>query len=135
MAGADPQASFVVLSGLDGYRASLPLADLLAPDVLLADQLDGEPLSMAHGAPLRLVAPAHYGYKSVKHIKSVEFRCSDAGYRPIGFRFMSHPRARVAEEERGQWLPGWLLRYLYRPLVRPTIARFERVSGTQPAQT
>jgi hypothetical protein len=48
---------------------------------------------------------------------------------------MSHPRARVADEERGQWLPGWLLRYLYRPLVRPTIARFERVSGEQPAQT
>jgi len=135
MAGVDPQASFVVLSGLDGYRASLPLADLLAPDVLLADRLGGEPLSMAHGAPLRLVAPAHYGYKSVKCIKGVEFLCSDADYRPIGSSFMSHPRARVADEERGQWLPGWLLRYLYRPLVRPTIARFERVSGEQPAQT
>ena len=45
--------------------ADLPLEDLLAPDVLLADRLEGQPLPVAHGAPLRLVAPAHYGYKSV----------------------------------------------------------------------
>src|SRR6185436_19658550 len=101
-----------------------PLADLLAPDVLLADRLDGEPLSIAHGAPLRLVAPAHYGYKSIKHLNRIEFRRSSAGYRPIGFRFMQHPTARVANEERGQWFPGWLLRRLYRPLVGPTARRF-----------
>jgi DMSO/TMAO reductase YedYZ molybdopterin-dependent catalytic subunit len=119
-------AAFVVLHGQDGYRSSLPLDDLLASDVLLADHLDGQPLSIAHGAPLRLVAPAHYGYKSVKHIDRIEFWRSDAGYRPVGLRFMAHPRARVANEERGRWIPGWLLRYLYRPLARPTALRFER---------
>lgn len=128
LAGAHPQATFVVLRGADGYRTSLPLEDLLAPDVLLADCLNGEPLTKAHGAPLRLVAPAHYGYKSVKHIECIEFHHGDEGYRPIGYRFMSHPRARVAYEERGQWFPGWLLRYLYRPLIRPTIERFERAA-------
>src|SRR5262245_58691731 len=57
---ADPSsdAAFVVLRGQDGYRASLPLEDLLASDVLLADSLNGHPLSISHGAPLRLVAPA-----------------------------------------------------------------------------
>lgn len=119
-------ATFVVLRGQDGARSSLPLEDLLAPDVLLADRLDGQPLSIAHGAPLRLVAPGHYGYKSVKHLNRIEFRRNSAGYRPVGFRFMVHPRARVAHEERGQWFPGWLLRYLYRPLIRPTALRFER---------
>ena len=39
---------------------------------------------------------------------------------------MIHPRARVAYEERGQWVPGWLLRYLYRPLVRSTALHFEQ---------
>ena len=126
LADPAPEAAFVVVHGQDGYRASLPLDDLLAADVLLADRLDGAPLSIAHGAPLRLVAPAHYGYKSVKHVDQIGFWRSDARYRPVGFRFMAHPRARVAEEERGQWLPGWLLRYLYRPLIRPTAARFER---------
>ncbi len=94
--------------------------------MLLADRLDGEPLPIEHGAPLRLVAPAHYGYKSVKHLDRIELWRSDASYRPFGWRFMVHPRARVAYEERGRWVPGWLLRRLYRPLIRPTAARFER---------
>ncbi len=119
-------AAFVVLRGQDGAHSSLPLEDLLAPDVLLAEHLNGQPLCIAHGAPLRLVAPAHYGYKSVKHINRIEFWRSSANYRPVGFRFMAHPRARVAKEERGQWVPGWILRYLYRPLIRPTALRFEQ---------
>ena len=126
LAGASADATFVVLRGQDGARTSLPLEDLLAPDVLLADQLNGQPLSIAHGAPLRLVAPAHYGYKSVKHLNRIEFWRSSANYRPFGLRFMVHPRARVACEERGQWVPGWILRYLYRPLIGPTAARFEQ---------
>lgn len=119
-------AAFVVLRAQDGAHTSLPLEDLLAPDVLLADRLDGKPLTISHGAPLRLVAPAHYGYKSVKHLNRIEFWRSGANYRPLGLRFMVHPRARVAHEERGRWVPGWLLRYLYRPLVGPTALRFER---------
>jgi DMSO/TMAO reductase YedYZ molybdopterin-dependent catalytic subunit len=118
------EAGLVVLRGQDGYRAILPLADLLAPDVLLADSLDGRPLTIAHGAPLRLVAPAHYGYKSVKHLHALEFRRDDRGYRPSGFRFMEHPRARVAMEERGRVLPGSLFRHLYRPFIGLTIRRF-----------
>lgn len=126
LAGAAADAHFVVLRGQDGARTSLPLHDLLTGDVLLADRLDGAPLPLAHGAPLRLVAPAHYGYKSVKHLHRIEFQRSDAGYRPIGLRFMQHPRARVDLEERGQGVPGWLLRHLYRPLIGPTARRFER---------
>ncbi|MCA1832238.1 MAG: molybdopterin-dependent oxidoreductase [Actinomycetota bacterium] len=36
--------------------------------------LDGKPLSSAHGKPLRLVAPAHYAYKSVKGLATIEMR-------------------------------------------------------------
>jgi DMSO/TMAO reductase YedYZ molybdopterin-dependent catalytic subunit len=126
LAGPPADATFVVLRGQDGARSSLPLEDLLAPDVLLADRLNGQPLTIAHGAPLRLVAPAHYGYKSVKHVNRIELWRSGANYRPVGFRFMDHPRARVANEERGRWVPGWILRYLYRPLIRRTALRFER---------
>jgi len=126
LARPSPDATFVVLRGQDGARTSLPLDDLLAPDVLLADRLNGQRLPIEHGAPLRLVAPAHYGYKSVKHINRIEFWRSSANYRPFGLRFMAHPRARVANEERGQWVPGWILRYLYRPLIRPTVSRFEQ---------
>lgn len=119
-------ARFVILRGQDGARSSLPLEDLLAPDVLLADQLHGEPLSLAHGAPVRLVAPAHYGYKSAKHLSRLEFWSDDRKFRPSAFRFMDHPRARVALEERGRVFPGWFLRYLYRPLVGPTVRLFQK---------
>lgn len=125
---ARPQqdATFVILRCQDGYAASLPLADLLADSVLFAERLNGELLHIEHGAPLRLVAPAHYGYKSAKHVYGVEFWHDDRNYRSAAFRFMDHPRARVAFEERGRGVPGWFLRYLYRPLVRPTIRQFRR---------
>lgn len=122
-----PDALLVILRCQDGYATSLPLPDLLASTVLLADRLDGESLSIEHGAPLRLVAPAHYGYKNPKHVCALEFWCEDQQYPPpTPFRFMRHPRARVALEERGTGVPGWLLRYLYRPLVRPGIWQFQR---------
>lgn len=121
-----PDATFVILRGQDGYAPSLPLSDLLARDVLLADRLDGQALPIAHGAPLRLVAPSHYGYKSAKHLCAVEFWRDDREYRRAAFKFMDHPRARVAFEERGRGVPGFLLRYLYRPLVRPAVHEFRR---------
>ena len=93
LAGPHSDASFVVLHGQDGARSSLPLEDLLAPDVLLADRLNGQPLSITHRAPLRLVAPAHYGDKSVKHINRIGFWRSSANYRPFGFRFYDSPES------------------------------------------
>lgn len=125
------ELGFVVLRCQDGYRTSLPLEDLLAPDVLIADQLGGLPLTVEHGAPVRLVAPAHYGYKSAKHLDRIELRVDDRGYRTILPRVMEHPRARVAFEERGQFLPGWLLRLLFRPFVRPLIRKLEAISSAQ----
>jgi DMSO/TMAO reductase YedYZ molybdopterin-dependent catalytic subunit len=121
--GARPiaEATLVVFVGQDGYRNALPLEDLLADDVLLADSLDGSALTIEHGAPLRLVAPAHYGYKNVKHVHRIEFRRNRWRHRRFpGPGFMSHPRARVALQERGKYLPGWLYRILYRPLIGPT---------------
>jgi DMSO/TMAO reductase YedYZ molybdopterin-dependent catalytic subunit len=124
---------FVILRGQDGYRTSLPLSDLLAPDVLIADRLNDEPLSVEHGAPIRLVAPAHYGYKSAKHLDRIELRADDAGYRPLMPRLLDHPRARVALEERGQFLPGWLLRYAFRPFIKPMIRKLKRVTPPKDA--
>jgi DMSO/TMAO reductase YedYZ molybdopterin-dependent catalytic subunit len=57
-------ASHVVLEGLDGYRSVAWLEDLMDTDVLVADRLNGEPLDSGHGAPVRLLSPAQYGYIS-----------------------------------------------------------------------
>lgn len=99
--------------------------------MILADTLNGKPLSVKHGAPIRLVAPDHYGYKSVKYLNRIALHSGSPGYRPSGFGFMEHPRARVTFEERGQVFPGWILRYAYKPLVNPTKNMFERAMNHQ----
>jgi DMSO/TMAO reductase YedYZ molybdopterin-dependent catalytic subunit len=122
------EMQFVVLRCQDGYRTSLPLSDLLAPDVLIADRLNDQPLTIVHGAPIRLVAPAHYGYKSAKHLDRIELRADDVGYRPLLPRLLDHPRARVALEERGQFVPGWISRYIFRPFIGRIIRKLEMVT-------
>jgi DMSO/TMAO reductase YedYZ molybdopterin-dependent catalytic subunit len=130
---SDRPARFVLMRGQDGYRSTLPLADLVADDVLLADRLNGQHLGIDHGAPLRLVAPAHYGYKSVKHLNQLAFCWSAPAVRPAALAFMDHPRARVAVEERGRWFPGWLLRLPYRTLIDSTVSRFaQALAARQP---
>jgi DMSO/TMAO reductase YedYZ molybdopterin-dependent catalytic subunit len=114
---------------LDGYRAGLLLEDALAEDVLIADMLNGEPLTTKHGAPLRLIAPAHYGYKNVKHLAKIDLWRDAHSYRPMMPKFMEHPRGRLAYEERGRYFPGWLLRYAYRPLINSTVRNIERIEA------
>lgn len=123
-------AKFVVFSCQDGYRVGMQLEDLLAPDVILADRLEGQALPIAHGAPLRLVAPAHYGYKSPKHVSKIEFWRDERNYRPAGYKLMDHPRARVKREERGRIFPGWLLRQIYRQLIESTKRKFAHALAT-----
>ena len=127
-------ATLVALRGQDGARTGMHLEDLLDPSVLLADRLNGEPLTIDHGAPLRLVAPNHYGYKSVKYLSELKFVFPEDGYRATGFEFMDHTRARVELEERGRVVPGRILRYLYRPLIKGTAKKFAQASEEREQQ-
>jgi DMSO/TMAO reductase YedYZ molybdopterin-dependent catalytic subunit len=54
------------------YDDWLTLKQAVLPDVMLAYEMDGKPLSRAHGAPVRLVMPEMYGYKSVKWVNHIE---------------------------------------------------------------
>lgn len=115
---------FLVFHGLDRYRATLDLEDALADDLLIADRLDGEPLSAVHGAPLRLVSPWQYGYKSVKHLSGIGLRREPP---TGGLRFgLEHPRGRVEHQERHAFLPPWLVRWPYRALIGLTALRLRR---------
>jgi DMSO/TMAO reductase YedYZ molybdopterin-dependent catalytic subunit len=123
--------------GLDGYRSVLTLEDALGDRVLIADRLDGAPLTRAHGAPARLLSPDQYGYQSTKHLCAIELHTSE----PRGARhtrwpariFLTlvygHPRAQVWREERHRYLPGRLVRTLYRPFARAA-ARAPRRPGS-----
>jgi DMSO/TMAO reductase YedYZ molybdopterin-dependent catalytic subunit len=71
--GARAQAKALrFVSAEEGYHDSLTLEQALLPDVLLAYEMDGKPLSRPHGGPLRLVIPEMYGYKSVKWVRRIE---------------------------------------------------------------
>ena len=55
------------------YNASFDMASLMHPQTLLCYSMDGVPLEIAHGAPVRLAMPLKYGYKQIKSIASITF--------------------------------------------------------------
>ncbi len=61
--GVRPEARFVVAYGYDrGWTTNLPLDRFLAADALVAILHDGEPLTIEHGGPARLVVPELYAW-------------------------------------------------------------------------
>ncbi|HYW47054.1 MAG TPA: molybdopterin-dependent oxidoreductase [Bryobacteraceae bacterium] len=63
----------------DKWYEYFSIEDLLSPRVLLTLDMAGKPLADRHGAPLRLIDPARYGYKSAKLIASIEFVAEGKG--------------------------------------------------------
>ena len=116
---------FLVFVGLDGYRSIVTVEDALADGVLIADRLDGQPLTAEHGAPARLVSPDQYGFVSTKYLCRIELYASE----PVNLyhsrrsvqralrTVRPHRRARVWNEERHRYVPSWLIRRIYRRLV------------------
>lgn len=56
------------------FARTLPLDKALHPDTLLALEMNGAPLAIEHGAPVRLVVPGWYGMASVKWLARLEAR-------------------------------------------------------------
>jgi DMSO/TMAO reductase YedYZ molybdopterin-dependent catalytic subunit len=67
------RARFVTITCEGRYSTSLPLAEMLRPEVLFAWGLDGADLSPEHGFPLRLVVPHKYAYKAAKWVRRIRF--------------------------------------------------------------
>ena len=77
-----PDASHVIFRGADhgsvggrdrvNFERSLPMTIAREPHVLLAYGMNGEPLPVEHGYPLRLVVPGWYGVASVKWLSRIE---------------------------------------------------------------
>lgn len=102
-----PEARFVLQHAEYGFTANLPLEVVLAENYLLATHLDGEPIELDHGYPLRSVVGAipgredlssPYFWKGTKWLRGLEFLTKDrpgfweqAGY---------HNEADVWEEQR-----------------------------------
>src|SRR5688572_17324166 len=68
LARPKPEATWVRVDCADRYFDCVKMEDLLHPRTLFATGMNGEPLTPEHGAPLRLVMPHKYGYRSSKLI-------------------------------------------------------------------
>jgi DMSO/TMAO reductase YedYZ molybdopterin-dependent catalytic subunit len=63
------------------YDDSLTLAQVHLHDVMLALDMDGQPLTRPHGSPARVVIPEMYGYKGVKWLTRMEL----LDHQPTGY--------------------------------------------------
>lgn len=77
LARPKPEACFVSLTCYDGYTTNLALEDFTGVDVMFAHSWEGQPLTRQHGAPVRLVLPRLYFWKSPKWITRVEVLAAD----------------------------------------------------------
>jgi DMSO/TMAO reductase YedYZ molybdopterin-dependent catalytic subunit len=72
-AGVAPGAAALTIRSFDGaYTESLTLEQARRPDVLVAYELEGRPVSRAQGGPVRLYVAPMYGYKSLKWLDEIE---------------------------------------------------------------
>lgn len=83
VADPTPEGRHVELIGLDeterhgerfAFGGSIPLDKALRPEVLLAYEMNGQPLPPVHGAPLRAVVPGWIGARSVKWLTRINLR-------------------------------------------------------------
>jgi sulfite oxidase len=83
--GADPSSEVDEL-----YGSSIPLRDVAAHEVLLAYEMNGEPLPPVHGGPLRAIVPGYIGARSVKWLTRVELRTTpwDGHYQSTAYRLV-----------------------------------------------
>jgi sulfite dehydrogenase len=102
--GVDPKSVMV--------ERSVPIKAL--DDALLAWEMNGAPLSLAHGGPLRLIVPGYSGVNNIKYIKRLAFTATESeakimshGYRvtPLGGK-ADPTQPSVLEMEVKSWVNG-----------------------------
>ena len=91
MAGVQAGADMVLSRSIDGFTASTPLGSLTDDgiDAILAVAMNGEPLPLEHGFPVRMVVPGLYGYVSatkwLTELKVTTFAADEAYWTPRGY--------------------------------------------------
>ncbi|PCJ71514.1 MAG: sulfite oxidase-like oxidoreductase [Rhodobiaceae bacterium] len=72
-----PEAKHLIFHSYDGYTTNVSLDVFRDEDVLLAHSWEGAPLTREHGAPVRVIIPKWYFWKSAKWIQRIEFSAVD----------------------------------------------------------
>lgn len=91
MAGPQSGADMLLSRSVDGYTASTPLSAVTDDglDAILAVAMNGEPLPLEHGFPVRMVVPGLYGYVSatkwLTQLTVTTFEQDEAYWTPRGY--------------------------------------------------
>ncbi|WP_314508420.1 molybdopterin-dependent oxidoreductase [uncultured Microbacterium sp.] len=91
LAGPKSGADMVLSRSVDGFTAGTPLESLTDDglDAILAIGMNGEPLPLEHGFPVRMVVPGLYGYVSatkwLSELKVTTFDADEAYWTPRGY--------------------------------------------------
>jgi len=72
-AGMSSAARFVIFEAANGYTANVPLKEATADNALVTYRLNGKPLALEHGAPVRGLVPDLYFWKSAKWLTGIKF--------------------------------------------------------------
>ncbi len=107
------------------FQRSLPVELARDPDVLLAYELNGEPLPPQHGRPLRLLVPGWYGMTNVKWLTRITF--TDEPF--TGYQQARGYHLRLHEDDGGTPLQRMLPRSLMVPPGIPEFMTRERTVG------
>lgn len=68
---------FVIFEASGGYTSNVPISEIQKENVILAHSFFGEKLPQEHGAPVRVVIPDRYFYKSAKWLEAVKVTSRD----------------------------------------------------------
>ncbi len=72
-----PEAKFAIVHASGNFTTNISLEDFFSEDALFALKHNGRPLTPEHGAPVRLVVPRLYFWKSAKWVTGVEITSVD----------------------------------------------------------
>lgn len=73
-----PEAEKVYFKAAGGYRQALTIEEAMSDGVFLAYEVNGQPLPLEHGYPLRLVVRGKYGSRWVKWLTHIEVVSGDS---------------------------------------------------------
>jgi len=102
------------------FARSLSIEDASRPEVMLAYEMNGEPLPAAHGFPVRLIVPGWYGIAQVKWLQRIGL-----GADRLMTRFMAKDYVTLmGREENGR--TEWLETSVTHQRVKSVVARVTR---------
>lgn len=141
-AGIQPAGREIVFFGADvgteeirgrqveqSFARSLSVEDAMRPDNMIVYEMNGQPLDVAHGSPVRLLIPGFYGVANVKWLTQIHVQDTRYMGRFMGRDYVTLKREVVGGQER--WVENSVARMNLKSVIVRVTRRgnVHRISG------